>query len=58
MRRPEQKGRHGVQARAVSEVTETNIADALLSRISDLSADLLVMGAMVIRACANGSWAV
>lgn len=36
--------RHGVQARAESEVTEIDIADALLSRISDLSADLLVMG--------------
>jgi nucleotide-binding universal stress UspA family protein len=36
--------RHGVQARAESEVTEIDIADALLSRVSDLSADLLVMG--------------
>ncbi len=37
--------RHGVQARAESEVTEIGIADALLSRVSDLGADLLVMGA-------------
>ena len=36
--------RHGLQARAESEVTEIDIADALLSRVSDLSADLLVMG--------------
>jgi len=36
--------RHGVQARAESEVTEIDIADALLSRLSDLGADLLVMG--------------
>lgn len=36
--------RHGVQARAESEVTEIDIADALLSRVSDLGADLLVMG--------------
>ncbi|WP_137860606.1 universal stress protein [Variovorax sp. 3P27G3] len=36
--------RHGVQARAESQVTEIDIADALLSRISDLGADLLVMG--------------
>jgi nucleotide-binding universal stress UspA family protein len=36
--------RHGVQARAESEVTEIDVADALLSRVSDLSADLLVMG--------------
>lgn len=37
--------RHGVQARAESEVTEIGIADALLSRVSDFGADLLVMGA-------------
>lgn len=37
--------RHGVQARAESEATEIGIADALLSRVSDLGADLLVMGA-------------
>ncbi|MDR6427430.1 nucleotide-binding universal stress UspA family protein [Variovorax beijingensis] len=36
--------RHGIQARAEREVTEIDIADALLSRISDLGADLLVMG--------------
>lgn len=36
--------RHGVQARAESEVTEIDIADALLSRVSDLGAELLVMG--------------
>jgi nucleotide-binding universal stress UspA family protein len=36
--------RHGVQARAASEVTGIDIADALLSRLSDLGADLLVMG--------------
>ncbi|MET3494435.1 universal stress protein [Variovorax boronicumulans] len=36
--------RHGVRARASSEVTEIGIADALLSRISDLGAELLVMG--------------
>ncbi|BEP55520.1 universal stress protein [Variovorax sp. V118] len=36
--------RHGVQARAESQVTEIDIADSLLSRISDLDADLLVMG--------------
>jgi nucleotide-binding universal stress UspA family protein len=37
--------RHGVQARAETQVTEIGFADALLSRISDLGADLLVMGA-------------
>ena len=37
--------RHGVQARAETQVTEFGFADALLSRISDLGADLLVMGA-------------
>lgn len=36
--------RNGVQARAESLVTETDLADALLSRLSDLGADLLVMG--------------
>jgi nucleotide-binding universal stress UspA family protein len=36
--------RHGVQARAEAQVTEIDIADALLSRISDLGADLLVIG--------------
>ncbi|WPG41376.1 universal stress protein [Variovorax sp. EBFNA2] len=36
--------RHGVQARAEAQVTEIDIAQALLSRIADLSADLLVMG--------------
>lgn len=36
--------RHGVQARAESEVTEIDAADALLSRTADMSADLLVMG--------------
>ncbi|MDQ0036877.1 nucleotide-binding universal stress UspA family protein [Variovorax boronicumulans] len=36
--------RHGVQARAESDATEIDIADALLSRVSDLGADLLVMG--------------
>jgi len=36
--------RHGVQAVAQSEVTEIGVADALLSRVSDLGADLLVMG--------------
>jgi len=37
--------RHGVQARAESAVTEIGIADALLSRVSEIGADLLVMGA-------------
>jgi len=36
--------RHGIQARAEQEVTEIDIAQALLSRLSDLGADLLVMG--------------
>ena len=36
--------RHGVQARTEAQVTEIDIADALLSRISDLGADLLVIG--------------
>ncbi|KQX21477.1 universal stress protein [Variovorax sp. Root434] len=36
--------RHGIQARSEREVTEIDIADALLSRISNLGADLLVMG--------------
>ena len=36
--------RHGVQARAESLMTEIDLADALLSRLSDLGADLLVMG--------------
>lgn len=36
--------RHGVQSRAESLVTEIDLAQALLSRLSDLSADLLVMG--------------
>ncbi|BEP42533.1 universal stress protein [Variovorax sp. V15] len=36
--------RHGVNARAESGVTEASFADALLSRVSELGADLLVMG--------------
>ena len=36
--------RHGIQATAESDVTEINVGDALLSRMSDLGADLLVMG--------------
>lgn len=36
--------RHGVRADAVSELTTIDVADALLSQVSDLSADLLVMG--------------
>lgn len=36
--------RQGIQARSEREVTEIDIADALLSRVSDLDADLLVMG--------------
>jgi nucleotide-binding universal stress UspA family protein len=36
--------RHGVQATAAQEVADTGIADALLSRTSDLGADLIVMG--------------
>lgn len=36
--------RHGVNARAESGVTESSFGDALLSRVSDLGADLLVMG--------------
>jgi nucleotide-binding universal stress UspA family protein len=36
--------RHGIRASAQREVTEIDIADVLLSRISDLGADLLVMG--------------
>ncbi|WP_218511552.1 universal stress protein [Variovorax sp. dw_308] len=36
--------RHGIQATAESEVTGIDVGDALLSRISDLGADLLVMG--------------
>ncbi|MEJ8823615.1 universal stress protein [Variovorax humicola] len=36
--------RHGVHATAESDVTEIGVGDALLSRLSDLGADLLVMG--------------
>jgi len=36
--------RHGIQATFEREVTEIDVADALLSRISDLGANLLVMG--------------
>ena len=36
--------RHGIKAVAEQDVTEIDIADALLSRASDLGADLLVMG--------------
>lgn len=36
--------RHGVQAKAEREVAEIPVADALLSRVSELGADLLVMG--------------
>jgi nucleotide-binding universal stress UspA family protein len=36
--------RHGIRATAESDVTEIDVGDALLSRISDLGADLLVMG--------------
>lgn len=36
--------RHGVNARAESGVTDASFADALLSRVSELGADLLVMG--------------
>ena len=37
--------RHGVQAQVSAETTEIDIANALLSRASDLGADLIVMGA-------------
>ena len=37
--------RHGVQAQVGAETTEIDIANALLSRASDLGADLVVMGA-------------
>lgn len=36
--------RHGVQATAEQDITEIDTADALLSRVSDLGADLIVMG--------------
>ncbi|MDR6536776.1 universal stress protein [Variovorax soli] len=36
--------RHGVQPRAEQDVVEIDISDALLSRVSDLGADLIVMG--------------
>jgi len=36
--------RHGIRATAEQDVTEIDVADALLSRASDLGADLLVMG--------------
>lgn len=36
--------RHGVQAAVTEDVTEIPFADALLSRTSDLGADLIVMG--------------
>jgi nucleotide-binding universal stress UspA family protein len=36
--------RHGIRATAEQDVTEVDIADALLSRACDLGADLLVMG--------------
>jgi nucleotide-binding universal stress UspA family protein len=36
--------RHGVQATAQGDVTDIDVGDALLSRLSDLGADLLVMG--------------
>lgn len=35
---------HGIQASARREVSDIDIADALLSRLTDLGADLLVMG--------------
>ncbi|OUM00910.1 universal stress protein [Variovorax sp. JS1663] len=37
-------GRHGVQAAVEENVVEIGIADALLSRVSDLASDLVVMG--------------
>ena len=36
--------RHGVPARVEQHVADTSIADALLSRVTDLDADLIVMG--------------
>ncbi|RZL96208.1 MAG: universal stress protein [Variovorax sp.] len=36
--------RHGVRATAEQDVTDVDIADALLSRASDLDVDLIVMG--------------
>jgi nucleotide-binding universal stress UspA family protein len=36
--------RHGIQATAEQDVIEIDISDALLSRTSDLGADLIVMG--------------
>jgi nucleotide-binding universal stress UspA family protein len=36
--------RHGIEASAEDDVTEIEVGDSLLSRISDLGADLLVMG--------------
>ena len=35
---------HGIEASAEDDVSEIEVGDALLSRISDLGADLLVMG--------------
>jgi nucleotide-binding universal stress UspA family protein len=36
--------RHGVQATVEQHVTEIGTSDALLSRVSDVGADLVVMG--------------
>lgn len=36
--------RHGVSATAEQDITEIDTSDALLSRVSDLGADLIVMG--------------
>ena len=36
--------RHGIQATAADDVTEIPITDALLDRVSDMGADLVVMG--------------
>ena len=36
--------RHGVRVTAEQDITEINTSDALLSRVSDLGADLIVMG--------------
>ena len=36
--------RHGIHATFERNITDIDVADALLSRVSDLGADLLVMG--------------
>jgi len=49
--------RHGIRADFEQHVTGARTGEALLSRVSDLGASLLVMAAMAMRGCGRCCWA-